>query len=372
MTGTPTDGPGRPGSLTPDHLRRLAAGARVLSAGTEESAFRVTLDWAAAELDAHGPVPLLPAHELPGAGLCVAVTLAGATAALAEQLPTGEEPVRAVRAVERLRGRAAEAIVPLNTAVENTLIAIATAARCGLPLVDGDGCGRVLPLLEQTLFALAGHSPAPLALATPGGDVVTVESAHGRVEDLVRPLLLACGGWGVVAAYAWPGADLARGLVAGTVGRAVAAGADEGEPAFAVYRPRRLCRGRIVAVEQSAGAYGHLDPAAASGDDAGLPSRPTSVLVDEDEGLRRRIRLEAHNEILLALADGALLASVPDQILILSAADRRVLDVERAVPGMVVEIAVVEADVRWHTARGRALARAGHGAPAARDEGRSL
>ncbi|GHF98786.1 DUF917 domain-containing protein [Streptomyces hydrogenans] len=378
---------GRPvRALTVDDLEDLAVGARVLAAGTEESAYHVALDWAAAELAAHGPVPLLPVDRLPGTGLCVAVTLAGASAALAEQLPTGEEPVRAVRAVERVAGRAAEAVVPLNAAAENALIALATAARCGLPLVDGDGCGRVLPLLEQTLFTLAGVAPAPLALATPSGDVVAVESARGRVEDLVRPLVLASGGWAVAAAYPMDGARLASCLVPGTVSRAVAAGAATGRARFAPWRPRSLCRGRIVAVEQSAGAYENHENGAAGpltglpGGPAGgtaaavphgtlggvpdrvpLPSRPTSVLVEEDEGLRRRFRLEAHNEILLVLADGAPAASLPDQILMLSRTDRRVLDVERAVPGTAVEVVVIEAPAAWYTPEGRALARTGSG-----------
>ncbi|MEV6355730.1 DUF917 domain-containing protein [Streptomyces hydrogenans] len=378
----PTDG--RPvRALTVDDLEDLAVGARVLAAGTEESAYHVALDWAAAELAAHGPVPLLPADRLPGTGLCVAVTLAGASAALAEHLPTGEEPVRAVRAVERIAGRSAEAVVPLNAAAENALIALATAARCGLPLVDGDGCGRVLPLLEQTLFTLAGVAPAPLALATPSGDVVAVESARGRVEDLVRPLVLASGGWAVAAAYPMDGARLASCLVPGTVSRAVAAGAATGRTRFAPWRPRSLCRGRIVAVEQSAGAYENpaagpvsIPPDGPAGGTAGeapsgmldgtpdsvsLPSRPTSVLVEEDEGLRRRFRLEAHNEILLVLADGAPAASLPDQILMLSGTDRRVLDVERAMPGTAVEVVVIEAPAAWYTPEGRALARTGSG-----------
>ncbi|MFL9684981.1 DUF917 family protein [Streptomyces sp. KL110A] len=106
----------------------------------------------------------------------------------------------AVRAVERVAGRAAEAVVPLNAAAENALIALATAARCGLPLVDGDGCGPVHPpLLEQTLYARR-VAPAPLALATPSGDVVAVESARGPVENLAAPAL-ASGGWAAAAAY---------------------------------------------------------------------------------------------------------------------------------------------------------------------------
>ncbi|MFB7756051.1 DUF917 domain-containing protein [Streptomyces sp. NPDC056121] len=338
--------------IGPDELAHLAVGARVLAAGTEESAYQVALDWATAELAAHGPVRLIPAHRIAPDGLCIAVTLAGASAALAEALPTGDEPVRAVQAVERMTGRLAHAVVPLNTAAENALIALATAARCGLPLVDGDGCGRVLPLLEQTLLTLAGAHAAPLALATPGGDVITLECARSSVEELVRPLVLAAGGWAVAAGYPVDGAVLAGALVHGTVSRAIEVGSLEGAARFAAWRPRRLCRVRIASLEPSPGPYGPGDAAAS----VTLPSRPTSVLVDEEDGLRRRFRLEAHNEVLLALADGAVVAAAPDHILLVTGADGRVLDVERALPGLTVDVVVIEAAPAWHTPEGRALA----------------
>jgi DUF917 family protein len=348
-------------------LEQLATGSLVLAAGAAESAFRVALDWARASVAAHGPVRLLAPDELNDLRLCVTVTLVGSSAALAEQLPTGAETVRAVRALERLLGTRADAVVALNTAGENALLSVAAAADCGLPLVDGDGCGRVLPLLEQSTFTLAGVAAAPLALATPSGDVVVVESAGGRVEDLVRPLVPAAGGWAVAVCYAMPGRVLAGSVVPGTVSRAIRAGTATPRDLFAPWSLRRLCRGRITAVEHPADEHGYGAPEPyerVGGPDThpwpALPSRPTSVLVAETEGLGRHFRLEAHNEVLLALADGAPVAAAPDQILILSAsADRRVLDVERAVPGVEVEVVVIPAAPAWHTPEGRRLARAG-------------
>lgn len=154
---------GAPPQVDAAVLERLAAGSLVLAAGAAESAFRVALDWARASVAAHGPVRLLAPDELSRLRLCVTVTLVGSSAALAEQLPTGMETVRAVRALERLLGTRADAVVALNTAGENAPLSVAAAADCGLPLVDGDGCGRVLPLLEQSTFTLAGVAAAPTA-----------------------------------------------------------------------------------------------------------------------------------------------------------------------------------------------------------------
>lgn len=78
-------------------------------------------------------------------------------------------------------------------------------------------------------------------------------------------------------------------------------------------------------------------------------------MLRESEGLRRLVRLEAHNEIVLALADGAVVATVPDQICMISTGDGMVVDVDKAEPGLEVDIMVVSAAPVWHTERGLAL-----------------
>ncbi|NRQ40922.1 DUF917 family protein, partial [Nonomuraea sp. NN258] len=91
------------------------------------------------------------------------------------------------------------------------------------------------------------------------------------------------------------------------------------------------------------------------GTELAMPSLPSSIVVHESEGLRRLVRLEAHNEIVLALADGAPVAMAPDQICMVSAADGVVVDVDKASPGMDVEVMVVKAAPVWHSERGLAL-----------------
>ncbi|MER5420026.1 S-methyl thiohydantoin desulfurase domain-containing protein [Streptosporangium roseum] len=67
------------------------------------------------------------------------------------------------------------------------------------------------------------------------------------------------------------------------------------------------------------------------------------------EGLGRLVRLEAHNEIVLAPADGAVGAMAPDRICMISAVDGVVVDVDKAYPGLEVEVMVVRAAPAWHT-----------------------
>ncbi|MGV9307073.1 DUF917 domain-containing protein [Nonomuraea sp. NPDC004354] len=335
---------GRSDMIGRAELPVFAAGSRLFATGAAESAFHLAVDWAGAVLDT--PVRLVPATDLPPDTLCVAVTLVGSTTAMGEQLPEGGEPARAVQALERRLGTRAGAVVALNLAAENALLPLIAAAALGLPLVDGDGSGRVFPLVEQTTYTLGGISPTPLALAGPAGELVLLETAPGRVEETLRPLVLSFGGWGLAACYPMRAADLSGVLVPGTVSMLMAAG-QPGAPrsAAAPYGVRRLCVGRIVAVE---GSSGH-------GADLAMPSLPSSIVVEESEGLGRLVRLEAHNEIVLALADGAPVAMAPDQICMISSADGMVVDVDKARPGMRVEVLVLRAAPAWHTDEGRAL-----------------
>lgn len=331
-------------AVGPRELERFAAGSRLFATGAADSSYALAHDWARAVIG--DGVPVRQASDLDPGALCVAVTLAGSTTALGEQLPRGDEPERAVRALERRLGTRAAAVVALNLAAENALIPLIAAAALGVPLIDGDGTGRVFPLVEQTTYTLGGISAAPLALAGASGELVLLETAPDRVEDLLRPVVLSLGGWAVAACYPMAARDLARVVVPGTVSLLLRAGTP-GAPrsAAAPYGVRTLCRGRILAVEGSTGHGGEL----------ALPSLPSSILVQESDGLRRLIRLEAHNEIVLALADGAAVAMAPDQICMIAASGGLVVDVDKAAPGMEVEVMVVKAAPVWHTQEGLAL-----------------
>ncbi|MEU7003383.1 DUF917 domain-containing protein [Nonomuraea sp. NPDC046570] len=325
-------------------LGRFAAGSRLFATGAAEASFELAVDWARSVIG--GGVPVVQADELEPRTLCVAITLVGSSTALGEQLPAGDEPARAVRALERRLGARAGAVVALNLAAENALLPVIAAASLGLPLVDADGTGRVFPLVEQTTYTLGGISSTPLALVGPSGELVLLETAPDRVEELVRPVVLSFGGWGMAACYPTSAERLAESCVPGTVRRLLEAGAPGAPRALAApYGLRTLCVGRIAGVE---GSTGH-------GADLALPSLPSSIVVEEYGGLERLVRLEAHNEVVLALADGAPVAMAPDQICMISTTTGVVVDVDKAEPGMDVEILVLNAAPAWHTARGRLL-----------------
>ncbi|MDS1270301.1 DUF917 domain-containing protein [Lipingzhangella sp. LS1_29] len=357
--------------ITLDELDDLVIGAELFSSGgggTDGPADSL-LDWARQAL-ARGPVRLLGPDRNPGQAPeahaddpgnraqhpdCVAVLLVGTPTMLEEHLPTGNETRAAVAALERWTGGSLRAIAPLNIAGVNCLPAVITAAQLDLPLLDIDGMGRGFPLVEQTTYALDGIDPTPLAVAGGNGEVVVVDQPAASLESMLRPLVLGCGGWVICACYPARVSRFLRAGIPGSINRAIQAGhalrhpGDTTSDGHALARRlggRLLCRGRVVDVEYSPDRRSTTSH----------PASVSSLVIEEAERARRIVRLEAHNEILLALADGGVIGSVPDIICLVGQHFRRVIDIEQVTPGLDVDVILLPAAHHWHTAPGMALA----------------
>ncbi|MBW4718842.1 DUF917 domain-containing protein [Saccharothrix obliqua] len=334
-------------------LPALMTGSRLLSAST---GFIVDacLDWVAELVDRHGPVPLVGVADLPPESPCAAIAMVGSVTALAELPPTGEEPELAVRALEARLGHPLRAVMPLAAATVNALFPIAAAAVSGLPLVDCDGMGRVLPLIQQSTYALAGLPLTPLAAVGAAGDVVVVDAAATRADPLLRAAVTTAGGWMLCAMNPTTAGHLRNAAIPGAVSRLIDVGrvlrtaADHTallDDLTRVLGAKLLGSGRVVELSHDTRPTG-----------PGLPANPTSVAVVEYTGAGRLIRLEAQNEFLLATVDGAVAAAVPDLLCLLDRRERRVVDPESVVVGDHVDVLVIPAAPVWHTPEGLRLA----------------
>ncbi|MBB6405993.1 DUF917 domain-containing protein [Arthrobacter sp. AZCC_0090] len=336
-------------AINTDNLDAFARGVRRFTTGIDEAGYQAALDWARAEVTARS-VPLLRLNDLPRGSFC-SLSIVGSAAALSELLPEGNEALRAIRTLERWVGTEFQGIVPLNCSGENPLISAAAAAASGKPLVDGDGCGRVLPLLEQTTFTLHGISVGPIAVATPMRDDLILDAPATRIEELIRPIVAAAGGWAIVACYPMSAEQLAMAGLPGTLSNALRSGHPDFGPDPLV--SRTLCRGTISGIEYPIQSIAGQPRSSAAGT---LPSAPVSILISESAEPRSHLRLEAHNEIFLALADGRVIASAPDQILILNPRTHEVINLENLTVGEPVHVAMVPAaSPAWKTKQGRLL-----------------
>jgi DUF917 family protein len=351
--GTGEDDGGRPTALTGDDLENLLSGAQ-LGVLTAASTFAGALErWVGRLLDKHGPLPLVPAGLVASrigehAHACT-VGLVGSLAALYEIPPAGDEPVTAVRQLEHLLGVRMQAIAPLNAAGINALLAVAAACLLELPLIDVDGQGQVLPLIDQSTFALGGLNPAPLVGVGPWGDVLSVQSPLRRGEAVERAALGGAGGWLLTALYPSTATRLAAAGIPGSLSRAVAAGATlrsgRGQlgPRLAQQLGGRMIgRGQITEISQ------HAEPDAPRTQPAG----PVSIRLAKSGSAGADIMLEVRNEAVLALVDGAVAGCAPDVICLLDPLRGRTVDLLDLQEGDTVDVLLLPAHERWHTPDG--------------------
>jgi DUF917 family protein len=334
-------------------LDALLSGSQ-LGVLTAASTFTGALEgWIGQLLQERGPIPLIPADDVasrfgPDAHACT-VGLVGSLAALYELPPRGDEPVVAVRQLEHLLDVRMEAVAPLNAAGINAFLAVAAACLLELPLIDADGQGQVLPLIDQSTFALSGLNPAPLVGVGPWGDVVTVQSPLRRGEPVERSALGGAGGWLLTALYPAPAIELAAAGIPGSLSRCIAAGqtlrSGRGQlgPRLAQQLGGRMIgRGRVLEISQ------HAEPGAPKDQPAG----PVSIRLAKTGSAGAEIALEVRNEAVLALVDGTVAGSAPDVICLLDPLRGRTVDLLDLREGDTVDVLLLPAHERWHTPAG--------------------
>lgn len=192
-----------------------------------------------------------------------------------------------------------------------TATAMLTAARMGIPLVDGCPSGRCLPEVQMSPFGMSGIGRAPLAAVTRYGDVIVLSSALDdyRVEDITRGLAVASSGRVSVAANAVRGSVLKDHLVPGflsqseRVGRAAREAVEQRrDPVEAVAEAGRgvvLFRGIVrQSISNAERGFG-----------------VTTAFLDGTRGfVGSEYRIYNKNENMIAWRDGQFDASAPDLI----------------------------------------------------------
>jgi uncharacterized protein len=286
----------------------------------------VTIARAAAlqALEDNGPVRVVQPSELDPDLLVMPVGTAGSSAVMAERVGGTEEPVHLREKVEELYGVRVAALLASEIGGANGCLAVAWAARTGLPLVDADGMGRAFPRMDQTVMELRGIAPTPAVLCDERGRTVVVDHVTGAwLERLVRASLEAFGGQVATSEYIMRGHQVAAATVLGSVTRAARLGARLPDP---------LITGKVAEVAGSILVEG-LGP---------------------DSG--RLVRVEAGSEFLAVIEDGVPVAAVPDVIAMLDTRTGEVVQAEQVRYGLRIDVLRIACDPVWHTPEGLRLA----------------
>jgi DUF917 family protein len=333
--------------LTDEALEHLATGTTILGAGGGGDP-RVGLLMAKQAIRDFGPVELVRPDELDPDDLVVPGGLMGAPTVMLEKLPNGRESEVIKSTLETRLGRKVGAFMCLEMGGINGILAVAWAARAGLPLVDCDLMGRAFPQADMCVPHIYGMSASPTVLVDERMQVVLFEAVDNMwLERLARGISSEMGGYGTVVLYPMTAADAARVAIQGTVSTAIEIGrtlATSGKPPLEalneVLPTYVLLRGKVVDVERrTAGGF----------------VRGSAVIEGLGADAGRTVRVEFQNENLIVLEDGRPLATVPDIITALDTHTAQTITTEQLRYGHRVVLAVFPSPDVWRTPAGLAV-----------------
>jgi DUF917 family protein len=150
-------------------------------------------------------------------------------------------PEAAVRELAQFTGTEIGAIVPVELGASNTPAPLVTAARMGIPLIDGDYSGRSVPEDMQASYFLKGIKPYPAAIVDWWGNIIILKEAASSemVERIGKMLGVASYGTVFFASTLLSAKDTRETVVPGTLtlsyelGKAVRRAREAGESPIA-------------------------------------------------------------------------------------------------------------------------------------------
>ncbi|SMY09861.1 DUF917 domain-containing protein [Flavimaricola marinus] len=303
-------------------------------------------------IDANGPVAVIDVEDLADDALVVPVAMMGAPTVMLEKLPRGDEAYSALRALEAVMGRKADAIFCIEAGGLNSTIPIAVAATAGLPIVDGDGMGRAFPELQMVSMTMAGVSACPMTMADEKGNAVTMNTVDNlSTEKFARSITVEMGGAGLIALYPMTGAQAKEAVLRGSmslihsIGRIIheeqAANRNCSDRLAADLNGMRLFEGRVMDVDRKT---------------TGGFARGKAVIEGLEGYAGQTMHLHFQNEFLVAETDdGTLLASTPDLICLLDLETGLPITTETMGYGFRVIVFGMPCDPAWRSEHGLQL-----------------
>jgi DUF917 family protein len=270
-------------------------------------------------------IQIIDPDGLDDGGLIIPTAMMGAPTVLLEKIPSGEEAIRALRAVERYIGKTADATMPTEVGGINSTIPLYVGAKLGIPVIDADGQGRAFPELQMETFAINGVSGTPLGISDEKGDVATVvtEDNH-RMEKIARGITIRFGGTAYFANYPMSGLQVKQTAVKHTltlarnIGRIIRGSRPRKLDPFEELPKFLATTSYSVARKIFSGKVVDVDRKTQEGFTLG------QVTISDHGAADEKCTITFQNENLIARRDGEVLALVPDIITI--------MDAETAIP----------------------------------------
>lgn len=124
----------------------------------------------------------------------------------------------AARTLMRLHDAQPGGVIAVELGSSNTVTPMLVAAELGVPLIDGEYCGRAKPEIHQSTLEIEGRGVWPLVFIDRWGDVIHIpESVSSAMVDRIgRHLCSAAFGGVAVARALLPASEARKSLVRGS------------------------------------------------------------------------------------------------------------------------------------------------------------
>lgn len=121
----------------------------------------------------------------------------------------------AARTLLRLHDAEPGGVIAVELGSSNTVTPMLVAAELGVPLIDGEYCGRAKPEIHQSTLEMEGRGVWPLVFIDRWGDVIHIPEAvsSAMVDRIGRHLCSASFGGVAVARALMPAAEARKALV---------------------------------------------------------------------------------------------------------------------------------------------------------------
>lgn len=334
--------------LTIADLEPLALGAAILGSGGggSPSYHRLMTSYF---IEEKGPVSLMSIENLKEDDLIVPIAFMGAPLVGLEKIASGKEFKVIIDQIEKAHKRKVTALVSAEIGGGNAFSALWVGKMLDLPVLDGDLIGRAFPELQMNGCHLLGIPAAPVYLADALGNCVTIASEDiFAIERIARNVTMAMGSRAALAIHTLNGTMAKRGLVKGSLTRAIQMGQcilearkrheNPTEDLLKVFSGVKIANGFIVDVTQTI--------------DRGFLSGSITMLSKADG---RQITVRTQNEYLIAESDQEVLATTPDILMFLEEGTAEPILSDSVKYGLRVDLIAIEADPRWVTEQGLSL-----------------
>lgn len=214
-------------------------------------------------------------------------------------------PVWALECLEKEVGFTSSFVIPFELGAGNSLNPMLAAVQRNIPMVDGDPCGRAVPQVDMTTFAMAGLPVSPFALTTEDEIKLVLKTKKpADIERIARAVTAELEGVSATSCHAMSGKKLKSLVIPGTTTLVENIGALIREYQVLGKDPAEAVAGRFDGYLLGRGTVTRVEAETRGGFDFGV------VHVGGD----LPITVTFQNENMTAYREDRLLAVVPDLI----------------------------------------------------------